>query len=162
MINGLSQEIMDITLRDIQDGEQDAVFGIVKSVLGQFGLQVNPEVTDKDLLDVKGFYVDRGGCFKVLESDGYIVGSYGLFPLSLGTCELRKMYLLPAYQGKGLGRIMMDDALREARKRHFKEVVLETNSVLDKASSLYHKYGFEKYQPEHLSDRCDYAMKLKL
>lgn len=153
---------MDIILRDIRDGEQDAVFTIVKSVLRPFGLQVNPEVTDKDLSDIKKFYVDRGGCFKVVESDGCIVGSYGLFPFSLITCELRKMYLLPSYQGKGLGHIMMDDALMEARKRHFKEMVLETNSVLNKASSLYHKYGFEKYQPEHLSDRCDYAMKLKL
>jgi len=153
---------MSITLRDIRDGEQDDVFSIVKSVLQQFGLQVNPDATDKDLSDIRGTYIDKGGCFKVVEDDGVIVGSYGLFPLSTTTCELRKMYLLPTYQGKGLGRLMMDDALAVARQRQFKELVLETNSVLARASRLYRQYGFEKYQPEHLSDRCDFAMKLRL
>ena len=57
---------------------------------------------------------------------------------------------------------MMDDALAEARQRHFKEIVLETNSVLERAGKLYHKYGFLEYQPEHISDRCDFAMKLLL
>lgn len=153
---------MNIMLREIREGEQEDVFAIVKNVLETYGLQTNPEATDKDLLDIKASYLDSGGCFKVIVDDEKIVGSYGLYPLSSTTCELRKMYLTPAYQGKGLGRLMMDDALSEARQRRFKEVVLETNSVLDKASRLYRKYGFKKYQPEHLSDRCDCAMKLRL
>lgn len=153
---------MKVRLRDIRDDERDDVFAIVKSVLQQYGLQVNPEATDKDLSDIKKYYIDKGGCFKVIEDDGNIVGSYGLFPLSPTTCELRKMYLLPAYQGKGLGRLMLDDAIAEARKRQFKDFVLETNSVLDNARRLYRSYGFEEYEPEHLSDRCDCAMKLRL
>ena len=153
---------MNITLRDIRDNEQDDVYAIVKSVLQPFGLQVDPDGTDKDLSDIRGFYIDKGGCFKVIADDGVIIGSYGLFPLSLVICELRKMYLLPAYQGRGLGRLMMEDALAEARQRQFKEMVLETNSVLERAGRLYQKYGFEKYRPEHLSDRCDCAMRLRL
>jgi putative acetyltransferase len=154
--------MMSIKLRDIRDGEQHGVFAIVKDVLRRYGLKVNPEVTDKDLSDIRASYLDGGGCFKVAEAEGEIVGSYGLFPLSSTACELRKMYLLPEFQGKGVGRLMMDDALAEARDRNFKEMVLETNSVLDKAARLYRSYGFEEYAADHLSDRCDCAMKLSL
>lgn len=153
---------MATRIRDMRDDERDTVFAIVKSVLQQYGLQVNPEATDKDLSDIKQYYIAKGGCFKVVEDGGSIVGSYGLFPLSQAICELRKMYLLPEYQGKGLGRLIMDDAIAEARKRQFRDIILETNSVLDKACRLYRRYGFEEYEPEHLSDRCDCAMKLRL
>jgi putative acetyltransferase len=72
------------------------------------------------------------------------------------------MYLLAEYQGQGLGRSMMEDALKRAVELGYKEMILETNTLLDKAIRLYRKYGFEEYAPGHLSDRCDLAMKKKL
>ena len=54
---------MNITLRDVRDGEQDLVFAIVKIVLHGYGLEVNPDATDKDLSNIKASYIDRGGCF---------------------------------------------------------------------------------------------------
>ena len=153
---------MDIVLRDVKSGEEQKIFSIVKKVLEQYCLKTNPEVTDKDLSDIKKHYIETGGCFKIIEDNGRIVGSYGLFPLSSDTCELRKMYLLSEYQGRGLGKLMMNDAIKVAQDKGFKEMVLETNSILDKAIRLYRKYGFQEYQPEHFSDRCDCAMKLRL
>jgi len=85
-----------------------------------------------------------------------------LHPVSGSVCELRKMYLAPALQGRGVGRQMMDDMLSWVRESAFTEIVLETNSVLERARKLYAGYGFEPYQPEHLSDRCDMAMRLRL
>jgi putative acetyltransferase len=120
------------------------------------------------------------------EQDGSIIGSYGLYPiveqrLKAGdqrpegsvvsnpsspalqaTCELRKMYLHRDYRGKGMGRGLLEHALAEARRLGFKQVTLETASVLKEAIRLYERYGFKPYIPAHLSCRCDQAYVLEL
>lgn len=149
-------------LRDYQKGDEEAVYRLVQKVLAGYGLATNPKETDKDLSDIQKNYLRPGGCFRVIENDGKIIGSYGIYVLSSGTCELRKMYLLPVFQGRGMGKLMVEEALKFARKKGFKEMVLETNSRLKNAVALYRKYGFKSYDAEHLSDRCDGAMKLRL
>jgi putative acetyltransferase len=153
---------MNLQLRDSKRGDEAKVLDLVRVVLGDYALETNPAVTDKDLSDIQSEYFDRGGLFRVLEADGQLIGSYGLYRISGTICELRKMYLLSEYQGQGHGRAMMDDALVQAKRLGFREMILETNSVLSKARKLYEQYGFEPYEPEHLSDRCDAAMKRRL
>jgi putative acetyltransferase len=96
------------------------------------------------------------------EADGAIIASYGLYPIDEQTCELRKMYLHSSYRGKGLGKLLLEDALAKAGQIGFKRMTLETASVLKEAISLYKSYGFVEYEPEHLSSRCDQAFVLRL
>jgi putative acetyltransferase len=149
-------------MRDYSPGDEEDVFRIVKEVLAGYGLSTNPKETDADLLDIQASYLSEGGAFRILECDGQIAGSYGLYPTTRQTCELRKMYLLPKLKGRGLGKKMMGDALRIAKDMGFVEMTLETNSCLKEALGLYKKYGFMEFTPSHLSDRCDLAMRRAL
>ncbi|MHC5080251.1 MAG: GNAT family N-acetyltransferase [Planctomycetota bacterium] len=149
-------------LRDVRPGEEERVAFIVKSVLEEYGLSFEPGDKDGDLQDITRDYLDRGGVFKVIEKETGIVGCYGLYPRDKETVELRKMYLLPEYRGRGIGKWMLEDALQEARERDFREVVLESNSVLREAIALYARYGFESFRPAKITGRADWAMKLRL
>lgn len=153
---------MKILIRDFRRGDAADVYSLVEAVLAEYGLSMDPDSTDRDLGDIQAEYVDTGGTFRIVEVDGVIAGSYGLYPVSGRVCELRKMYLLPSHQGRGIGQKMMQDLLSWARKSGFAEIVLETNSVLERARKLYVRYGFVPYEPEHLSDRCNMAMRLRL
>jgi putative acetyltransferase len=146
-------------LRNYIPGDEEAVSRLVKQALTEYGLTMNPEQTDADLQDIPGTYLSSGGAFRVLERDGRIAGSFGLYPTTTQSCELRKMYLLPELKGLGLGKKMMKDALYIASQMGFKEMTLETNSCLKEALGLYKKYGFTEFTPTHLSDRCNLAMK---
>lgn len=146
-------------LRDYRPGDEEDVFRIVKHVLAEYGLTTNPEQTDADLKNIRQSYLLPGGAFRVLESGGRTIGSYGLYASTKESCELRKMYLLSEFRGQGLGRKMMEDALRLAKLLGFVEMTLETNSRLKEAIGLYKAYGFVEFNPCHLSDRCDSAMK---
>ena len=146
------------TLRKAKKGEETRIFDLVKTVLSDFGLVTNIESTDRDLSDIDKFYFSSNGWFSVIEKDKEIIGSYGLHRINNHTCELRKMYLLKEYQGQGLGKLMMEDALRRAKELGYTQVILESNKLLDKALGLYKKYGFTEYTPDHMSDRCDVAM----
>ena len=136
---------------------------LVYGVLKEYGLKPDPVATDVDLNNIEQSYFERGGVFYVLEEeDGTIIASYGLYLIDDQTCELRKMYLHKAHRGKGLGKLLMEDALAKARQIGFKKMTLETASVLKEAISLYKKYGFVEYEPEHMSSRCDQAFVLEL
>ena len=151
-----------IELRDYQKGDESEVMNLLKTVLAGYGLKTNSAVTDSDILNIEQSYVKNNGAFKVLTDNKKIIGSYGIFKISKNVCELRKMYLYKSYHGQGLGKKMMIDAINVAKYLGYTEMVLETNSRLKEAKRLYEKFGFKEYQPDHLSDRCDYAMKIKL
>ena len=136
---------------------------LVYGVLTEYNLKPDPGATDVDLKDIEQSYFERGGAFYVLEEkDGAIIGAYGLYPVDKGMCELRKMYMHSSYRGKGLGKLLLEDALSKAGQLGFKKMTLETASVLKEAISLYKSYGFVEYKPEHLSSRCDQAFMLVL
>ncbi len=148
--------------RDYMPGDEEEVFRIMKEVLAGYGLSTNPAEIDADLQNIHASYLSGGGAFRILECDGRIAGSYGLYPTTRQSCELRKMYLLTEFKGQGNGKKMMDDALRFAKTLGFVEMTLETNSRLKEALGLYRKYGFTEFTPDHLSDRCDLAMRRAL
>jgi len=148
-------------IRKADRGEETEIMNLVKSVLSDYGLKTDP-ITDQDISDLEQDYFNINGWFAVLENNSKIIGTYGIYRIDNKICELRKMYLLPAYQGQGLGKLLLAEALKKAKELGYSEMILETNKVLDKAISLYSKNGFVEYQAEHLCDRCDYAMRRKL
>ncbi len=150
------------TLRPANNKDGRAIRKLVYEVLEEYGLMPDPDTTDADINDIDSAYFKRGGVFYILEEqDGAAIGCYGLYPVGHRACELRKMYLVRAHRGKGLGRFMLEDALAKARRMEFKTVVLETASVLKEAIDLYERYGFGRYEPEHISSRCDRAYRLE-
>ena len=150
-------------LRPANNNDCDKIASLVYSILQEYCLRPDPECTDADLKDIEHSYFEKGGTFYVLEEkDGSIVGAYGLYPVESRTCELRKMYLHRSYRGKGLGKLLLESALSEARRLGFRKIILETASALKEAIALYKSYGFVEYQPDHLSSRCDQAYMLEL
>jgi len=150
-------------LRPATNADCKPVRNLVFTVLDEYGLKPDPGGTDADLDDIEQSYLARGGVFRVLEEqDGSIIGSYGLYPMEPGVCELRKMYLNRGYRSRGLGRRLLEDALNHARQSGFQSVTLETASVLNEAIRLYESYGFKPCRADHLSCRCDQAYVLEL
>ena len=150
-------------LRPANNKDCEKVTELVYSILQEYNLKPDPAGTDADIRDIEQSYFRRGGAFYVLEEEnGSVIGAYGLYPVDKATCELRKMYLRSSYRSKGLGKLLLEDALSKARQMGFKKITLETASVLKEAISLYKSYGFVEYEPEHLSSRCDQAFILEL
>ena len=150
-------------LRPATNADCQPIADLVYTVLREYHLRPDPDGTDADLHDIEQAYLARGGAFCVLEAQtGRIIGAYGLYPIDARSGELRKMYLRRDYRGKGLGKLLLEHALAEARRLGFTRVTLETASVLTEAIALYESYGFIPYQPEHLSARCDQAYVLDL
>jgi len=154
---------LEFTFRPATNRDLPRIKQLVFSVLAEYGLTPDPDSTDRDLEDVEKHYHGRGGAFEVVEDPGgVLVGTVGLYPLSADRVELRKMYLAPSVRGRGLGKLLLERMLQEARRLRFAEVWLETNSVLKEAVGLYRKYGFVPAEADHVSARCDQVFVHKL
>jgi len=143
--------------------DSEKIKSLIFGILDEYGLSSDSESIDKDLEDIENSYTNNNGIFDVvLNPDGDIIASTGIYRIDETTCELRKMYLLKKYRGMGLGKFLLNHSIAAAKNLGYKKIVLETASVLKEAIGLYEKYGFVRYEPEHLSNRCDQTYYLSI
>ncbi|MEG0296562.1 MAG: GNAT family N-acetyltransferase [Clostridium sp.] len=143
--------------RNAVKGDEDQVLKVIGTVLSKYGLELEPNGADYDVTDIEKFYFNDNGWFQVVENNNEIIGSVGVYKIDEKKCELRKMYLYSEYQGQGIGKQLMENALNKAKSLGYKKMELQTNSLLYKALPLYNKYGF-KNDDNEVCSRCDISM----
>ncbi len=156
------QPAQPYTLRQASNADRDAVWALISGVLQRYGIQTNRQTTDKDLTDLELNFTKPHGAFFVLKHVDEIVGTVALRSYPHQRVELCRMYLLETHRGKGLGRMMLEHALAEARKMGMKTVFLKTASVLGEAIALYRKAGFEAVPGATTCGNCDMRMEKTL
>lgn len=57
-------------------------------------------------------------------------------------CEMKRLWVQPAYNGKGLGKALAAAAVAAARQRGYSHMVLDTLDTLTAANKLYEGLGF--------------------
>jgi ribosomal protein S18 acetylase RimI-like enzyme len=82
-----------------------------------------------------------GGLFIAQRGDE-VCGCVALGKLTDSICELRTLYVPPAYRGKGMGRKLVEVALKKARKLDYSYARLDTLAFMDSALGLYRSLGF--------------------
>lgn len=91
--------------------------------------------------DIVEEYVSRGECF-VAESDQQIIGVYVLIPTRPGTAELVNVAVAEEHHGKGIGKLLVMDAIQTARTKGYKTIELGTGNSSIGQLALYQKCGF--------------------
>lgn len=79
--------------------------------------------------------------FYVVELENKIIG-FSIVNLneSLGKSEIENIFILPEYRKNGIGKKLVDDILKELKKRKYNNV----NCLADEAIGFYKHYGFTK------------------
>lgn len=148
--------------RNGKKGDEKEVLNLIGKVLSGYNLNLEPDGADFDVADIEKSYTNNGGWFQVVVNKGSVIGTVGIYKITNEECELRKMYLDPEYQGLGIGKELMNNALIAGKELGFKIITLQTNSLLNKALPLYDKYGFIQNTDVEVCSRCDIAMIRKL
>lgn len=154
----LERNLKEPLFRKAQKGDEAGILEVIKVALGEYGLNIEPEGADQDVTDLEMHYLSNGGWFQVITHQGCVIGSVGVYKIDQERCELRKMYLYPEYQGKQIGKQLMENSLKAAKDLGFKRMLLQTNSKLAKALPIYEKYGFKNDESGEVCSRCDIAM----
>jgi putative acetyltransferase len=103
---------------------------------------------EQELARLPGHYAPPDGRLLLAEYDGQMVGCVALHKWEDGICEMKRLYLRPSFRGKGLGRVIAEKIIAEARSIGYQRMRLDTIEPLMKnAVEMYRKLGFREIAP---------------
>ena len=118
----------------------------------------------KILSNPQEYVIDKGGEIFFAIHNELVIGTSAMVPVKKGVFELAKMAVTKPYQGKGIGRMLMESSLKFANDSHANEVFLVTNDQLLPALELYNSSGFalDTNYDDNRYERGNTKLKLKL
>ncbi len=155
---------MAYRIQPIEPAQVAAVVDLVRTVLGEFGLQFGEgSATDAQVMGLPASYRTAGGEFWVATmANDRLVGTCGVFPVAPDAFELRKMYLLPETRGAGLGAALLERAVAFARQQGARHLVLDTVDAMARAIHFYEAHGFVRDDAQLRGSRCTRGYRLDL
>jgi putative acetyltransferase len=118
-----------------------------------------------ELQDMDNFqkdYFDNDGVCLVMTEDDQIIGTGAIRKIDTDVCELKRLWLLSEYHGKGLGYLLMQELFAFAREKKYQWMWLETDQDhQNRAFNFYKRLGFYEI-PRYSVNEDDVAMEMIL
>lgn len=132
----------------INTPESNESLNAVRSILVQYaGLRRYDEALgdfQQELNLLPGKYVSPDGCLLLAFWRGVPAGVVAYQTIENGICEMKRMFVLPDFQGKGIGKALAQRLIDEAKKAGFSYMRLDTHPWMTTAQGLYEKLGFQE------------------
>jgi putative acetyltransferase len=103
---------------------------------------------DKELADLPGEYGSpRGRLFLAVSDNDAVAGCVALRLWRAGIGEMKRLFVRPAFRGKGVGKKLALAMLEAARHLGYARVRLDTTPTMTEAMRLYESLGFRRVEP---------------
>jgi putative acetyltransferase len=102
---------------------------------------------EEELARLPGEYVSPAGTLLLGTVEGSPAGCVAVRPWRERTCEMKRLYVRPACQGRGCGLLLAERAIRWATEAGYTRVVLDTVPAMASAQRLYERLGFRDIAP---------------
>jgi len=104
---------------------------------------------DLEVASLPSPYAPPGGRILLAVSDeaenqNYAAGCVALRSLGRGVCEMKRLYVRPAFRSKGVGQKLAEALIAEARSIGHERMVLDTLPSMAEAHKLYRRLGFHE------------------
>lgn len=140
---------MQITIRNIQEKDDEALAQIVRENLAAHGLALpGTAYFDPELEHLSCFYgaSQQREYFVAVDEQDRVLGGAGIagFIGDESVAELQKLYLSDEAKGNGIGYQLIGKAEEFAAQAGYGMLYLETHHKLEAANHVYEKAGFTR------------------
>ena len=130
----------------IISAQTQAHFHCVRGLFIQYadslGFDLEFQGFSRELATLPGDYAPPEGCILLARISGNFAGCVALRPLEDKICEMKRLFVTPDYQGRGIGRTLARSVISRARKIGYEKMRLDTIDSMKEAKRLYHSLKF--------------------
>jgi len=135
----------------IRDAQGPRAVGAARRLIEQYGEGLGVDLGfqgfDHELARLPGEYVPPRGRLLLATVGPRAVGCVGVRPLTARTCEMKRLFVRPSAQGRGVGRALVMASLEAAREAGYRRMRLDTLGSMVPAMELYRSVGFREIRP---------------
>jgi len=113
----------------------------------EYAVDLGYQNIQAELDSLPGYYGPPDGLLFLAHEDDAPAGCIAYRPMEPGACELKRMYVRPAYRRLGLGRMLGEAVITAARQNGYRIMRLDTGRFLTHAIHLYQSLGFSIRAP---------------
>lgn len=116
---------------------------------------------EQELAGLPGRYAPPTGRLLLAQDGQQAAGCVALRQLSGNVCEMKRLYVRPAWRRKGLGRTLAVAIIEAGRELGYASMRLDTLASMKAAISLYESLGFRKI-PAYYDNPSESAVFMEL
>jgi putative acetyltransferase len=132
-----------------------ATRAIFREYAASLGVDLCFQDFDAELEALPGEYVSPQGALLLALVDGEVAGCGAMRPLHgtdyANACEMKRLYVRPAFRHFGLGRLLAQALLDRGAHAGYSAMLLDTLDEMEAARELYASLGFEEIPPYYFN-----------
>ena len=149
-------ESLQIELLNADTPAQKAmVRGLFREYAASLAVDLCFQNFEAELATLPGDYAPPGGALVLALVDGLPAGCVAMRPLPesdhINACEMKRLYVRPAFRRFGLGRLLTQELIDVATQAGHSCMLLDTLDDMEAARGLYTSLGFEAIPPYYFN-----------
>lgn len=139
----------------LQPVELEAARTIIREYAARLGVDLCFQGFEQEMATLPGEYRDPAGALLLAYVDGAVAGCGAFRPLPdvdyPDACEMKRLYVRPAFRRFGLGRFLAQALMDRAAQAGYSTMLLDTLDDMEAARSLYETLGFVEVPPYYFN-----------
>jgi ribosomal protein S18 acetylase RimI-like enzyme len=111
------------------------------------GLDLCFQNFNEELAELPGHYAPPNGRLLLAMDETQAAGCVALREIGPGICEMKRLFVRPAFRQRGAGRLLAQTIISAARDIGYERMRLDTLASLRPALALYESLGFQRIAP---------------